>query len=277
MKQKYVLLPLLSMLLFLTSCKETMPSETTESTTDIVYETSKIEDYTEFSYITTYPPATVPTITTSATKETETTSTTCTYISEIPTVYEDTFESFMPFPSGKGYFFGKVAFERYETEGIPFVFFRVIGMEEEYVGEFMVYLVQIVDMYGVENYDTEKVYRMAWRGHLEDQLYGRPPLEIGKVYGRFLGLEEEGLQKLNLWQAGLIYDVKEENGKRYLYAYGTDLSIYNCKILITDSEENSIYKLGKHDKTITKLNELGVALPTFDYKVEAEEFYRELN
>ena len=265
------------MLLFLTSCKETMPSETTESTTDIVYETSKIEDYTEFSYITTYPPATVPTITTSATKETETTSTTCTYISEIPTVYEDTFESFMPFPSGKGYFFGKVAFERYETEGIPFVFFRVIGMEEEYVGEFMVYLVQIVDMYGVENYDTEKVYRMAWRGHLEDQLYGRPPLEIGKVYGRFLGLEEEGLQKLNLWQAGLIYDVKEENGKRYLYAYGTDLSIYNCKILITDSEENSIYKLGKHDKTIAKLNELGVALPTFDYKVEAEEFYRELN
>ena len=277
MKQKYVLLPLLSMLLFLTSCKETMPSETTESTTDIVYETSKIEDYTEFSYITTYPPATVPTITTSATKETETTSTTCTYISEIPTVYEDTFESFMPFPSGKGYFFGKVAFERYETEGIPFVFFRVIGMEEEYVGEFMVYLVQIVDMYGVENYDTEKVYRMAWRGHLEDQLYGRPPLEIGEVYGRFLNLEEEGLQKLNLWQAGLIYDVKEENGKRYLYAYGTDLSIYNCKIPIIDSEENSIYKPGKHDKAIAKLNELGVALPTFDYKVEAEEFYRELN
>ena len=277
MKQKYVLLPLLSMLLFLTSCKETMPSETTESTTDIVYETSKIEDYTEFSYITTYPPATVPTITTSATKETETTSTTCTYISEIPTVYEDTFESFMPFPSGKGYFFGKVAFERYETEGIPFVFFRVIGMEEEYVGEFMVYLVQIVDMYGVENYDTEKVYRMAWRGHLEDQMYGRPPLEIGKTNGRLMAVNEGELEIYNFWQAGLIYDVKEENGKRYLYAYGTDLSIYNCKILITESEENSIYKLGKHDKTITKLNELGVALPTFDYKVEAEEFYRELN
>ena len=162
---------------------------------------------------TTYPPATVPTIATSATKDTETTST---YISEIPTGYEDTFESFMPFPSGKGYFFGKVTFERYETEGIPFVFFRVIGMEEVYTGDFMVYLVQIVDILGVENYDTEKVYRMAWRGHLEDQLYGRPPLEIGKVYGRFLGLEEEGLKKLNLWQAGLIYDVKEENGKRYL-------------------------------------------------------------
>ena len=198
-------------------------------------------------------------------------------IPEFPTVYEDTFESFMPFPSGKGYFFGKVAFERYETEGIPFVFFRVIGMEDSYTGDFMVYLVQIVNILGVENYDTEKVYRMAWRGHLEDQLYGRSPLEIGKVYGRFLGLEEEGLKKLNLWQVGLIYDVKEENDKRYLYAYGTDLSIYNCKIPITDPEENSIYKPGKHDKALAKLNELGVALPTFDYKVEAEEFYRELN
>ena len=191
--------------------------------------------------------------------------------------YQDTFESFMKFPGDKGYFFGKVAFERYETEGCSIVFFRVIGMEEEYVGDFMIYLVQIVDIYGVKNYNTEKIYRMAWRGHLEDQLYGRPPLEIGKTYGRLMALNEGDLEIYNLWQAGLIYDVKEENGKRYLYAYGTDLSIYNCKIPITDSEENSIYKQGKHDKAIAKLKELGQSLPTFDYKVEAETFYEELN
>ena len=191
--------------------------------------------------------------------------------------YQDTFESFMKFPGDKGYFFGKVAFERYETEGCSIVFFRVIGMEEEYVGDFMIYLVQIVDIYGVKNYETEKIYRMAWRGHLEDQLYGRPPLEIGKTYGRLMALNEGDLEIYNLWQAGLIYDVKEENGKRYLYAYGTDLSQYNCKIPITDPEENNIYKPGKHDKAIAKLNALGQPLPTFDYKVEAEAFYQELN
>ena len=192
-------------------------------------------------------------------------------------LYEDTFESFMKFPGDKGYFFGKVAFERYKTEGCSIVFFRVIGMEEEYVGDFMIYLVQIVDIYGVKNYETEKIYRMAWRGHLEDQLYGRPPLEIGKTYGRLMALNEGDLEIYNLWQAGLIYDVKEENGKRYLYAYGTDLSQYNCKIPITDPEENNIYKPGKHDKAIANLHEVGQALPTFDYKVEAEAFYKELN
>ena len=204
MKKYMALMLSLSFLFSFISCKEAFVFESTNESTETKRETAILQptEATTDTNATTYPPATVPTFTT----ETE--------IKEEPFVYEDTFESFMLFPSGKGYFFGKVAFERYETEGIPFVFFRVIGMEDEYVGEFMVYLVQIVDMYGVENYDTEKVYRMAWRGHLEDQLYGRPPLEIGKVYGRFLGLEHEGLQKLNLWQAGLIYDVKEENGKR---------------------------------------------------------------
>ena len=212
-----------------------------------------------------YPPATVPLVTTE------------TLIPEIPTLYVDTFEAFMRFPGNKGYFFDKIALERYEIEGSSIVFFRVIEMEEEYVGDFMIYLVQIVDIYGVKNYDTEKVYRMAWRGHLEDQLYGRPPLEIGKTYAQLMALNEGDLEIYNLWQAGLIYDVKEENGKRYLYPYGTDLSIYDCKIPITDPEENSIYKKGKHDKAIAKLEELGESLPTFDYKVEAKAFFEELN
>lgn len=194
-----------------------------------------------------------------------------------PPVYEDLFESFMRFPSSNQYFLGKATLEKYQTDGSSIVLFRVIGMEEKYVGDFMIYLVQIVDVYGIKNYDTDKVYRMAWRGHLEEHLYGRPPLEVGKIYGRLMALNEGDLEIYNLWQAGLIYDVKEENGKRYLYAYGTDLSQYHCKIPITDPEENSIYKPGKHDKAIAKLNELGQPLPTFDYKVEAEAFYKELN
>lgn len=267
MKKQIVLVLIAVLLIILSSCKETLVSETTIKTAESNWNAAILQT-TESDACpcnTTCPSATSPVFTTEKA------------IAETPFIYEDTFESFMAFPSGKGYFFGKVTFERYETEGIPFVFFRVIGMEEAYTGEFMVYLVQIEDMFGIENFDTEKTYRMAWRGHLEKQLYGRPPLEVGKTYGRFLGMSEEGLQTIELWQAGLIYDVKEENEKRYLYAYGTDLSIYNCKIPITDSEENSIYKQGKHDKAIAKLKELGQVLPTFDYKVEAEEFYRELN
>ena len=261
MKKTVTFLLAFAMLFTFISCERAEISVTTERTAETT-ETSGKE--------TAYPPATVPTVTTSATEETNT------FIPEIHTRYEDTFESFMRFP-GKGYFFGKVALESYKTRGSSIVLFRVLGIEEDYIGEFTIYLVQIVDIYGIKNYDTEKVYRMAWRGHLEDQLYGRPPLEIGKIYGRLMALNEGDLEIYNLWQAGLIYDVKEENGKRYLYAYGTDLSIYDCKIPITDPEENSIYKPGKHDKVIAKLNELGQALPTFDYKVEVQAFYDELN
>lgn len=262
---------LLTGVLLCSSCNQSPLHTGDSNSTTRVLNTTATDITLGADQMTVYPPATVPTITIFSTEETNT------LIPEISTVYEDTFESFMKFPGDKGYFFGKVAFERYETEGCSIVFFRVIGMEEEYVGDFMIYLVQIVDIYGVKNYETEKIYRMAWRGHLEDQLYGRPPLEIGKTYGRLMALNEGDLEIYNLWQAGLIYDVKEENGKRYLYAYGTDLSIYNCKIPITDSEENSIYKQGKHDKAIAKLKELGQSLPTFDYKVEAETFYEELN
>ena len=193
--------------------------------------------------------------------------------------YEDPFESFMEFPSGQGHFFGKETLypEKSFAEGaVPFVFFRVIGVEEEYVGDFTVYHVQLVDAYGIQNYDTEKVYRMAWRGHLEDQLYGRPALEIGEVYGRFLALSEEVLQTRDLWQAGLIFAVEEEGGKRYLYGYGIDLSDMACKIAITDPEENSIYKQGKHDKAIAELAMFRQELPTFDYKCEADAFYAEI-
>ena len=198
----------------------------------------------------------------------------------ITTNYEDTFESFMIFPNVNDYFFGKVYLDpgnifSGSSSVVSLVLFRVVDVEEEYSEDFTVYHVQIEDIYGIDNYDTEKVYRMAWRGHLDEQLYGRPPLEIGGIYGRFLTTSENHLASVDLWQASLIYDVEEVEGKQYLYGYGVDLSNMKCKILITDPEENSIYKVGKHDKAIAKLKELDRELPTFDYKAEAEALYNE--
>ncbi len=188
----------------------------------------------------------------------------------------DPFERFMPFPSNRGYFYGKKLLDRNEVRGLPFVLFRVIGIEEE-MNDFITYTVRIEEAYGIEHYDTERVYRMGWRGLSSSHLYGRPPLEIGEVYGRFLVMSEEGLQTIGLWQAGLVYGVRELDGKRYLYGYGSDLSRLDCKIPITDPEENSIYKTGKHDKVIAALQSLGQELPVFDYKVELISFYDEIN
>lgn len=195
----------------------------------------------------------------------------------VETEYVDYFTSFLEFPNGRGYFFDKITLypEQVFDSVSPFILFRVLDIEDTQEN-FIIYHVNIVEAYGLENYNTGKVYRMAWRGHLDEQLYGRPPLEIGKVYGRFLAVTEESLERLNLWQAALIFSVEEQNGKCYIYGYGIDLSDINCKIKITDKEENSIYKVGKHDKTIAYLRSIGQSLPTFDYKCDLDEFYAEL-
>ena len=48
-------------------------------------------------------------------------------------------------------------------------------------------------------------------------------------------------------------------------------------LMLKKWEENQIYKVGKHDAIIAKLNEIGVRLPTFDYKCELEEMLREID
>lgn len=216
----------------------------TESTSD-----------SETSLSETYPPATVPVIT----KETNTW--------EITEEYEDPFQNFLKL-AGRDLFIEKRTLRVSEVRALPFVFFEVIDIEDDYQGYYSVYHVRIVKMYGVSDYDTSKIYRMAWMGRGDAHIYGRPPLEIGKVYGRFLSTTENHLETVSLWQAGLIYDVQVENGKCYVYGYGIDLSKMPCIVEITDPEENSVYKTGKHDKAIAMLEKLGVELPTFDYKCD---------
>ena len=64
---------------------------------------------------------------------------------------------------------------------------------------------------------------------------------------------------------------------RVFEAYRVDFGGLRCAIKIEDDEENQIYKVGKHDAIIAQLNEIGVRLPTFDYKCELEEMLREID
>ena len=223
---------------------------------------------------TTYPPATVPSVDTTSKNETGTV--------EIPVVIADPFEKFMLFDEDRGYFWGKMEYNpdgRYSATP-QLLFFRVVGIDENHTSStFTRYKIQFVDIYGFDKneLDMETVYPMSYRGLLDEQLYGRPPLELGKIYARIFTFDNiDQIIDRVLFQAGLVLPVVENEGKRYLYGYGIDFSNMECKIPILDSEENSIYKTGKHDKTIEYLQSINQELPTFDYKCEAAVFYEEI-
>ncbi len=178
--------------------------------------------------------------------------------------------------------------EKYQEE-LPgcepvFVLFRVLAREDTpYINTpAMTYYIQIVDVYGNVGYDTSRSYRVHFQGATTKQRYGLPDLEIGKIYGRFLVNTIDGedgtqayLDNDATWIAFPIFDVKEIDGKRYIYSYNRDISQVECAIPITDPEENNIYKVGKHDKQIAELERLGIPLPTFDYKCELDAFFTE--
>ncbi len=270
------------------SCEEGQTDTTTETTPAVTAETTTGET----------PPATVPTII-----ETETWN----WVPGIepdgfeelgfPTVitpkYEDQFEEWgllddtEPFPK-KQIFLPESAWQKNpaavgDLEAPPFVFLRILGVETEYQElaynnlDYTVYNVQIVDAFGLDYFETNRTYRLAWLGTSEVQIYGRPPLEIGQIYGRFItGASEEWLSRTKALQAALMYKVEIHDGKRYLYGYGNDLYAMHCAEAITDEEENLIYEAGKHDKVIAACEKANEPLPTFDYRCEVEAFYEEV-
>lgn len=284
----YVLLAV--MLCSCASCDETMTtdSDLLASTT----EDSQTSDTTQTEW----------SETTTQTKETESTETkhSETTDHEQPSVVEDPFESFIPFHNPNSTtddtldcFWGKMI---YNPEGRylgdpQLLIFRVVEGEIRSEGKisqyaetiegvkFTQYSIQLVDIYGFDStkLDTEKIHMIAYKGRKSKQMYGRPPLEAGKLYARIMTFGDiEQVNDARLYQAGLFMPVEEVDGVYYLYGYGIDFCNMECKIEITDPEENSIYKIGKHDKTIAYLESIGQELPTFDYKCESKAFYEEI-
>ena len=204
------------------------------------------------------------------------------------TTYESLpeFQGFMEFAGeGRGTFWqGKADIAASNFEECVGVVFRIIGVKDpNYYDVCTIYYAQIVEVYGEEPFDPSTIYCKAYKGTYENTLYGRPPLEIGKDYLYLTGpgisdVERfEEFEYMPLVQMGLMMPVVQDGDKTYVYGYGVDFSGLQCAIEITDEEENQIYKVGKHDAIIAKLNEIGIRLPTFDYKCELEEMLREID
>ena len=196
------------------------------------------------------------------------------------------FEGFTKFdgPGRDTFWQGKADIAASNFDGCVGAIFRIIGVKDpSYYGRAVLYYAQVIDIYGEISADSSIIYCLGYKGSYDKTLYGRPPLEIGKDY---LYLIESGFSNVTrmekfeympLVQMGLMMPVVQDGDKTYVYGYGVDFSGLQCAIEITDEEENQIYKVGKHDAIIAKLNELGVRLPTFDYKCELEEMLREID
>ena len=226
-------------------------------------------------------------VTTSEYEETEQTSwATGTTYESLPE-----FQGFMEFAGeGRGTFWqGKADitttdFRTHDLKKYVGAIFRIIGVKDpNYYDVATLYYVQVVKVYGEASYDPSTIYCMAYKGTYESTLYGRPPLEIGKDYLYLIGpgfayVERfEEFEYMPLVQMGLMMPVVQDGNKTYVYGYGVDFSGLQCAIEITDEEENQIYKVGTHDAIIAKLNDIGMRLPTFDYKCELEEMLREID
>lgn len=277
MKTKNFIPLLIAGSLCLTSCDQ-VPTETAfDSVRETTASSTQMTETTRDPNATTYPPATVPIFSTQ------------TDIPMTPTEYEDTFESFMLSNINKQkewMYFGEKG--TYSPDGRWFgtpqlIIYRVVG-RGGYVNvighdnphmDYTIYYMQIEYVYGFDEYDTEKIYEMHYPGHLDRQVYAFPPLEVGTLMASMTIFDNpESLKQPKFCSAKYI--MAEKKGDIY-YLYGTwqDFSNMECKIAITDSEENSVYKSGKHDKAIAYLESVGQPLPTFDYKCEAEAFYNE--
>ena len=274
-----------------TTAATSLETTSTIETTIKVQETNTEESKEQQTTIDTTQTATVETTSESTSNimtELEETTTWAT-----GTTYETLpeFEGFMEFDGeGRGTFWqGKadietVNFITHDSKKYVGAVFRIIGVKDpNYYDIATLYYVQAVKVYGDATYDPSTIYSMAYKGTYENTLYGRPPLEIGKDYLYLIApncLSAPGIaefENMPILQMGLMMPVVQDGEKTYVYGYGVDFSGLECAIEITDEDENQIYKAGKHDAIIAKLKEIGVRLPTFDYKCELEEMLREID
>ena len=291
--------------LLLSSCTNISTESTADNsseTTAAIETTSKTEETTTILFVSeaeTTPMTSASERETTAqsvkeTQETEVEATTSEYEETEQTTWAtgttyETLPEFQGFTEfgGEGrdiFWQGKADISASNFKGRVGVVFRIIGVKDpSYYGGAVLYYAQVVKVYGEASYDPSTLYCLGYKGSYENTLYGRPPLEIGKDYlyltgPGFANVERmEKFEYMPLIQMNPMMPVVQDGDKTYVYGYGVDFSGLQCAIEITDEEENQIYKVGKHDAIITKLNEIGVRLPTFDYKCELEEMLREID
>lgn len=258
MKRLWVLLILV---VLLCSCgKETPPADLTEGS-----DTGQIVSTTETSSVTDSTEPEIPPETTGEAVVIGAYRTTEDILRAYP------FESFMPFPGNRGYYWEKIQMADYGYERSKAwspVRIRVVGMSDVFDSSYSIYYIQVVDVYGAKDVDTERIYTMYYYGTPSHPLYGRPPLEIGGEYLRLSTRDDFAEYPERTWEASLMMPITERDGTEYVYGYGIGFDGLKCAVAITDNAENQIYKQGTHDAEIAAVLADGHALPTFDYKCE---------
>ena len=154
---------------------------------------------------------------------------------------------------------------------------KIIFKDEEektYQYPYSVYRIQIVDDYhGGKKFDSETVYSILFVGTPEKQMYRQPPLEIGKEYVVLNLMTENPVERT--FEASYWFEIKSVNGEEFIYPYFLDCSDFECKIPITDEEENEIYTKNLHSDILKYMKKQRISNPTFDYKFKIEDFLTE--
>ena len=282
---------LLAAVLLLSSCTNISTESTADNsseTTAVIETTSKTEETTTILFVS--EAETTP-MTSASERETTAQSITETQETEVEVTtseYEETeqtswatgttydtlpeFEGFMEFAGeGRGTFWqGKADIASKNFSDCYGAIFRIIGVKNPNYGNvYTLYYAQVIEVYGAESFDPSVIYCLAYKGTYENMLYGRPPLEIGRDYlyviqNDFMDVPGYEINEyMPLVQMGLMMPVVQDGNKTYVYGYGVDFSNLKCAVEITDEEENQIYKVGKHDAIIAKLNEIGIVIIEF--------------
>lgn len=189
---------------------------------------------------------------------------------------EPIFEEFIIFQDTETYTRTLVTPDKVLRDGIP-ARVEVVGVLEEkmYHYPYTVYQIKILDDYhGGEKLDGETVYSILFVGTEAEQMYRQPPLEIGREYVVLNLMANNPAERT--FEASYWFDIQTVDGKEYVYPYFLDCSGLECKIPITDSKENAIYKKGRHDEILKYLKKNKIENPTFDYKFKIGEFIAEI-
>ena len=151
---------------------------------------------------------------------------------------------------------------------------KIIEKEQEekiYQYPYSVYRIMVVDDYhGGEMLDSETVYSILFVGTPSVQMYRQPPLEIGREYVVLNLMKHNPADRT--FEASYWFDIGVVDGEEFIYPYFLDCSDFECKIPITDVEENEIYKKNRHDEILTYLKRNNIQNPSFNYKFKIEDF-----
>ena len=189
---------------------------------------------------------------------------------------EPIFEKFIIFQDTNTYTRTLITPNKALRDGIP-ARVEIVGVLEErmYHYPYTVYQIKIVDDYhGGEKLDGETVYSILFVGTEAEQMYRQPPLEIGREYVVLNLMANNPADRI--FEASYWFDIQTVDGEEYIYPYFLDCNGLECKIPITDSKENAVYKKGRHDEILKYLKKNKIKNPTFDYKFKIEEFIAEI-